>query len=106
MKYIALRRIRRLVDKALRDMSPQFDALYPSCGRPSIPPERLLRALLLQVLFSVRSERELMSSWTTTCCFDGSSGSASTTACGIPRRSRRIEAGCSIGSCGRGISRK
>ena len=55
-----LRRIRRLVDKALGDMSMQFDALYSSCGRPSIPPERLLRALLLQVLFSVRSERQLM----------------------------------------------
>jgi transposase len=55
-----LRRIRRLVDKALGEMSARFDELYASCGRPSIPPERLLRALLLQILFSVRSERQLM----------------------------------------------
>ena len=55
-----LRRIRSLVDKALEEMSSQFDELYASCGRPSIPPERLLRALLVQVLYSVRSERQLM----------------------------------------------
>jgi transposase len=55
-----LRRIRRLVDDALAEMSEGFDELYASRGRPSIPPERLLRALLLQVLYSVRSERQLM----------------------------------------------
>ena len=55
-----LRRIRRLVDTALEEMSARFDELYASCGRPSSPPERLLRALLIQVLFSVRSERQLM----------------------------------------------
>jgi len=48
------------VDAALEEMSARFDALYARCGRPSIPPERLLRALLLQVLYSVRSERQLM----------------------------------------------
>jgi len=55
-----LRRIRSLVDKALEEMSSRFDELYAICGRPSIPPERLLRALLVQVLYSVRSERQLM----------------------------------------------
>jgi transposase len=56
-----LRAIRRLVDQALREISPQLDALYASGrGRPSVAPERLLRALLLQILYSVRSERQLM----------------------------------------------
>jgi transposase len=44
----------------LRELSPQFDQMYSKVGRPSIPPEHLLRALLLQVLYSVRSERLLM----------------------------------------------
>ena len=55
-----LRRIRALVDRALTVLGPQFDALYATGGRPSIPPEQLLRALLLQVLYTVRSERQLM----------------------------------------------
>jgi transposase len=55
-----LRAIRTITDDALRRMSPQFEALYASTGRPSVPPEQLLRALLLQVLYSVRSERLLM----------------------------------------------
>ena len=55
-----LRVIKALVDAILRDLSPQFDALYAAKGRPSIPPEMLLRALLLQILYSVRSERLLM----------------------------------------------
>ncbi len=55
-----LRQIRRLTDQVLEEMSPEFDRLYSKVGRPSIPPERLLRALLLQVLYSVRSERLLM----------------------------------------------
>jgi transposase len=55
-----LRKIRALVDGVLRDMSPQFGKLYSEVGRPSIAPERLLRALLLQIFYSVRSERLLM----------------------------------------------
>jgi transposase len=55
-----LRRIRTMVDEALKKLSPSFSRLYSSFGRPSIPPERLLRALLLQVLYTVRSERMLM----------------------------------------------
>lgn len=55
-----LRPLRRLVNRALRDLSPRFARLYPKGGRPSIPPEQLLRALLLQVLYTIRSERQLM----------------------------------------------
>lgn len=55
-----LRRVRALVDEALRQMSPQFSELYARGGRPSIAPEKLLRALLLQFFYSVRSERLLM----------------------------------------------
>lgn len=55
-----LRAIRKLADQVLREMSEEFDGLYAAIGRPSIPPERLLRALLLQVFYSIRSERMLM----------------------------------------------
>jgi transposase len=55
-----LRAISRLVNAVLAGLSEQFDALYAQVGRPSIPPEKLLRALLLQVFYSVRSERQLM----------------------------------------------
>src|SRR5258706_3182551 len=55
-----LRPMRAMVDAVLTELSPQFSRLYSRVGRPSIPPEKLLRALLLQVLYSVRSERLLM----------------------------------------------
>jgi transposase len=55
-----LRAIRALVDDVLGDMSREFDGLYAVIGRPSIPPERLLRAQLLQIFYSIRSERLLM----------------------------------------------
>jgi transposase len=55
-----LRAIRHLTDVALRALSPRFETLYSSIGRPSIPPEQLLRALLLQALYSIRSERLLI----------------------------------------------
>jgi transposase len=55
-----LRPIREIVDEALRKLSSAFTRLYAREGRPSIPPERLLRALLLQAFFTVRSERQLM----------------------------------------------
>ncbi len=55
-----LRAIRALVDDVLRDMWREFDGLYARVGRPSIPPERLLRAQLLQIFYSIRSERLLM----------------------------------------------
>ncbi len=55
-----LRAVRALTDEALWSMLEQFERLYSTTGRPSIPPEQLLRALLLQVLYTVRSERLLM----------------------------------------------
>jgi transposase len=55
-----LRPIRKMVDQALRNLSPEFQRMYSKVGRPSIPPERLLRALLIQVLYSIRSERLLV----------------------------------------------
>jgi transposase len=55
-----LRAVRTMADEALKNMSARFDAMYSSTGRPSIPPEKLLRAQLIQMLYSVRSERLLM----------------------------------------------
>ena len=55
-----LRTILGIVDEALAALSPEFEGLYAKFGRPSIPPERLLRALLLQAFYSVRSEKQLM----------------------------------------------
>ena len=55
-----LRPIRAMVDAILHELSPAFARLYSKTGRPSIPPERLLRALLLQILYTIRSERQLM----------------------------------------------
>lgn len=53
-----IRRIRPIVDDALNELSPQFGAMYAKIGRPSIPPEHLLKATLLMALFSIRSERQ------------------------------------------------
>src|SRR3989454_12740328 len=55
-----LRRLRPMGDGLLQELSPRFDELYSRVGRPSIAPEKLLRALLLQVLYTIRSERLLM----------------------------------------------
>lgn len=55
-----LRSIRAMADQALANMSERFDRMYAKTGRPSIPPEKLLRAQLIQMLYSVRSERLLM----------------------------------------------
>ena len=55
-----LRKIRQIVNDALASLDTDFDALYTDFGRPSIAPERLIRASLLQILFSIRSERQLM----------------------------------------------
>lgn len=55
-----LRAIRRITDRALERLSSRFGTLYINFGRPSIPPEKLLRALLLQALYTIRSERQLM----------------------------------------------
>jgi transposase len=55
-----LRPIRDMVNQSLRELSGEFQAMYSREGRPSIPPEKLLRALLLQILYTIRSERLLM----------------------------------------------
>lgn len=55
-----MRMVRVMVDRVLAELSPRFDALYAELGRPSIPPEQLLRALVVQVLYTIRSERLLM----------------------------------------------
>jgi transposase len=55
-----LRAIRRITDRALERISPHLGTLYVNFGRPSVPPEQLLRALLLQALYTIRSERQLM----------------------------------------------
>jgi transposase len=55
-----LRMIRGIVNATLAAMSAEFDALYAPDGRESIPPERLLRALLLQAFYTIRSERQLV----------------------------------------------
>ena len=55
-----LRAIRVMADRALKELGPVFDTIYAGSGRPSIAPEKLLRALLLQVLYTARSERLLM----------------------------------------------
>jgi transposase len=55
-----LRKLRKIVDKALKDLDSDFDALYAKNGRASIPPEFLIRAQLLQIIYSIRSERLLM----------------------------------------------
>src|ERR1700760_1863075 len=52
-----LRRIKALADAALAQLSPRFNGMYSAVGRPSIPPERLLKASLLMALYTVRSER-------------------------------------------------
>ncbi|MDE0363473.1 MAG: IS5 family transposase [Rhodospirillaceae bacterium] len=55
-----IRKIRRIVDEALAELEPAFESMYSERGRPSIPPEQLIRAVLLQILFTIRSERQLM----------------------------------------------
>jgi len=52
--------MRALIDEALEHLDTTFDEIYADKGRPSIPPERLIRASLLQVIYSIRSERQLM----------------------------------------------
>jgi hypothetical protein len=80
-----LRKIRSLVDSVLKDMSPPFGKLYSDVGRPSIAPERLLRALLLQIFYSVRSERLLMEQLDYNLLFRWFVGMNMTSRCGWPQ---------------------
>jgi len=89
-----LRAIREIANAALRELSEEFAAMYAPLGRPSIAPEQLLRALLLQAFYSIRSERQLMEPWSSTCCSAGSWGWGWTRRCGTTRPSRRTATGC------------
>lgn len=83
-----LRAVRELVDVALRDMNVALAAMYSHTGRPSIPPERLIRVLLLQIFYSIRSERLLMEQLDYNLLFRCSAGSwvwKSMTRSGTPR---------------------
>jgi len=62
-----LRAIKKLVDEDLSHMGQLFNKAYSDTGRPSVPPERLLKAMLLQALYSIRSERQLNASTRTSC---------------------------------------
>jgi len=63
--------VKALLDEALVNLNWLFESIYCDTGRESIPPEHLIRAQLLQLLYSVRSERQLVARLTTTCCTDG-----------------------------------
>ena len=87
-----LRAIRDLTNTALVEMSGEFEALYSRTGRPGIAPEKLLRALLLQAFYSIRSERQLMEQLEFNLLFRWFVGLwvwGSTTVCGTRRCSRR-----------------
>ena len=83
-----LRKIRELVRDVLGELSLSLSRLYASEGRPSIPPEQLLSALLLQVFYGIRSERQLMEQ------LDGSWDFRPTTWCGTRPCSPRTATGC------------
>ena len=68
-----LRRIKAMADEILVELSPTFDAMYSNVGRPSIPPERLLKAQILIALYTVRSDRQFCEQLDYNCCFAGSS---------------------------------
>ena len=89
-----LRLIRGVADEALASLNDQFAALYSDNGRPSIAPEQLLRALLLQAFYTIRSERQLMEQLNYNLLSDGLSGCRWTTPCGCRRCSARTVTGC------------
>ena len=89
-----LRTIRRTVDGVLKGMSKEFDALYASSGRQSIPPERLLRALLLQMFYSIRSERMLIEQLNSVGCSAGLSVWTWTSRYGITRCLAKTASDC------------
>ena len=91
-----LRVIRAIANASLQALSAEFDALYSPFGRESIPPERLVRALLLQAFYSIRSERQLVERIEYDLLFRWFVGLASTRRFGMPRRSPRTATGCSM----------
>ena len=89
------RAMRVLTDAALAKLDRAFAGLYERIGRPSVPPERLLRASLLQLLYSIRLERQLVERLEFDMLFAGSSGLRSTRKCSTPRASPRTATACS-----------
>lgn len=89
-----LRAIRLLVNDALKRLNGLFSVIYADTGRASIAPEKLMRALLLQVFYSVRSERMLMEQMRYNLLSAGSSGWRLRTPCGTTRCSRRTMTDC------------
>ena len=91
-----LRAMRRLTHAALSELDPRFSALYDGIGRPSIPPDPLLRATLSQLLYSIRPERQRVERLEfDMLCFAGSSGLRSTRRRSTPRASPRPATACS-----------
>ena len=90
-----LRLIRRIVNEVLSELDGELAKLYADDGRPSIAPERLLRALLLQALYTIRSERQLMEQLHTICFIVGLSAWAWMIRSGFRRCSARTATGCS-----------
>jgi len=106
-----LRPIRAIVSEALAQMDGKLEKLYSQTGRSSIAPERLIPALLLQVLYTIRSERLLVEQLEynrTTCCSAGSSGCRQTSRSGITPPSARTGIGCwkrtSLENCSESLS--
>jgi transposase len=89
-----LRPVREMVDTILKEMWGRFARLYSERGRPSIAPERLLRALLLQIFYSIRSERLLMEQLDYNLLFRCSWAWRWTKRCGTTRCSARTANGC------------
>jgi len=87
--------IRRILNDLLAMLDGEFAEIYAESGRPSIPPERLLRALLLQAFYTIRSETQPMEQLDyKTCCTGRSLGLASTSRYGYRLCSRRTANGC------------
>ncbi len=91
-----LRAMRRVTDAALAELDRAFSALYEACGRPSVPPERLLRASLLQPLYSIRSERQLVERLEFDLLFRWFVGCQSTRRHSTRRPSPRTATSCSL----------
>jgi transposase len=89
-----LRLIRRIVNEVLIALDGEFSKIYADSGRPSIPPERLLRALLLQAFYTIRSETQLTEQLHYNLLYRWFVGLGSTSRCGFRRCSRRIASGC------------
>ena len=94
-----LRKVRELVRDVLSDLNRSLGRLYASEGRPSIPPEQLLSALLLQVFYGIRSERQLMEQLDYNLCTAGSWACRRTIRSGTRPPSPRTGSGCRTARC-------